>query len=118
MMAPQPQDPYCLRQREAEARQFQAQQDANAKVRQNRMLVEQSKCESASADDVKSTMEQTPILLGQYLKILDVTAPHFADDTCRAEAMTNKGIVDVIITFQDFNGKNYIQVRIVPHIGN
>ena len=136
MMSPQAQSPECLRDRaqaaraeEANRRQRQAAEERAERERQaraaaaaaaakERAAVEQAKCEAATAQDVKDTIEQDPVTFGRYAKILDLTEPSFVGNVCRSEAMTSRGIVNVIITFRDFNGKQYINVRVLPHTGS
>jgi hypothetical protein len=125
IMSPQPQSPDCLRLRErfrraqeAEERRRQAQAEAAAEAEQERLGAERLKCESATPEDVQSTVEQEPMIFGVYFRVLDVTQPRFNGQRCKSEVMTNKGIIDAWITFQDFDGKQFIQVRVMPHISN
>lgn len=136
MMQPQPQSQACLQQRaqaaraaEAERQRQQAateaaaqaarnQADAAEKANQERLAQARAQCESATAGQVQQTIEQDPVTFDRFVKILDVTAPHFDDETCRAEVMTVRGVIKTLITFQDFNGKQYIQVRILPSYGS
>jgi len=133
MMLPQPPSQACLQQRaaaaraaeaerqrqqaaaDAEAAARQAQAEAAKKARQERLATEQAKCENATAADVQSTIGQDPVTFERFVKILDVTAPHFdsSNETCRSEVMTVRGIVYTLVTFQDFNGKQYLRVRII-----
>jgi hypothetical protein len=136
MMLPQPQSQACVQQRaqaaraaEAERQRLAAQAAAEAAAQQERAAAEakasrerlaaaQAECQSASAEDVKATIDQDPVIFGRRVTVLDVTAPHYDRDACRAEAMTSRGIIDAVVTFQQFNGKQYIRVRYFPHLGS
>ena len=131
IMAPQPPNAACLeRQRAAaqvaaaeeqrrqaaaqmEEQRRQAAAQAAEKLRQERMAIEAGKCSQATSEDVRSALNNSPTL-GRYLKILDVTEPHFSGGQCRSEAMTSRGLYNALVSFEDFNGKTYVRVRMYP----
>lgn len=118
MMIPQPPNQECLRERAEAAREAAAAARANraraaaaARAKAERLAIEEQHCANATADDVRATIEQDPSVLGNAVKVLDVAAPHFVGETCRAEIMTTRGLIRTTLTFQAFNGRQYIQVR-------
>ncbi|MGE0418199.1 MAG: hypothetical protein AB7O80_15445 [Acetobacteraceae bacterium] len=118
IMQPQPPSQDCLAARAAAARAAEAERkrrqeraEAAARARAERLAAEQAKCETAHAEDVRATLEADPAALGRGTSILDMTEPHFTREACRNEIMTNRGIVDTVITFQEFNGKQYLRVK-------
>jgi multidrug efflux pump subunit AcrA (membrane-fusion protein) len=131
MTMPQPPSPACLEQRaqaaraaEAERKRQQAQaeaaaasqrarDEAEALARQERLVQERAKCESATADEVREAVEQDPITTMRYVRVLDVTAPHFSNGACWSEVLTVRAELHEMITFRTFNGKSYIQVHSV-----
>lgn len=131
MMQPQPPSQACLQQRaaaaraaeaerqrqqaaaQAEAAARQARAEAEEKARQERQARERAQCDATTGDDVRSTIEQDPMTLELFVKVLDAAAPVYDDGICRADVMTVRGVVHTVVTFQQFNGKPYLRVRIV-----
>ena len=129
MMAPQPPDPNCLaaqrqaaeaarRRQQAAAEAARRQQEARAAAERQRLEQEASLCANTTADDVRATVEQDPAGYGVQSKVLDVTAPHFANSACRTELMTAQGVLNGEIHFRDFNGRTYLQLRLAPERPN
>jgi len=125
MMAPQPPDQACLR---AQAQAAQAaesarrrQQAAAAAARerqqaelQQRMAALAAQCNAISVEQVRETVEQDPMIAGQPVKVLDVTAPQFTDGACRAQVLTTQGVLNGVLQYREFNGKNFLLARLTP----
>ncbi len=124
MMQPQPPSEACLqfraqqrREAEAERARQRARAEAAARARAEQLAAEQARCDMARSGDVRATLDADPSLLGRGVQILDMTEPAFVRDACRNEIMTSRGIMDSVITFQEFNGKQYIRVKVARRPG-
>jgi hypothetical protein len=131
MMQPQPASQACLQQRAAAARAAeaerqrrraavqaaaaaaQAREEAERQIREERQAREREQCDSATGQQVRGTIEQDPVTLDLFVKVLDAEAPRYDNGVCRADVMTVRGVVHTVVTFQLFNGSPYLRVRIV-----
>jgi len=125
MMQPQPPSEACLqfraqqrRESEAERARQRARAEAAARARAEQLAVDQAKCDMAKSGDVRATLDADPSVLGRGAQIMDMTEPAFVRDACRNEILTNRGIMDSVITFQEFNGKQYIRVKVTRRPGS
>ena len=125
MMSPQPPDPGCLRAQAQAAQAAEAarrrQQAAAAAARerrdaemQQRLAALTAQCAATTVDQVRETVEQDPMIAGQPVKVLDITAPQFGDGACRTQVLTTQGVLNGVLQYRDFNGKTFLLVRMTP----
>jgi hypothetical protein len=125
MMSPQPPDPACLRAQAQAARAAEAarrrQQEAAAAARaqrdaemQQRLAALSAQCATTTVDQVRETVEQDPMIAGQAIKVLDITAPQFGDGACRTQVLTTQGVLNGVLQYRDFNGKTFLLVHMTP----
>jgi hypothetical protein len=125
MMAPQPPDPGCLRAQAQAAQAAEAarrrQQAAAAAARekqqaemQQRLAMLSGQCTATTVDQVRETVEQDPMIAGQPVKVLDITAPQFADGACRTQVLTTQGVLNGVVQYRDFNSKTFLLVHLSP----
>jgi hypothetical protein len=113
IMQPGPPDPGCIQSRQAQ----EAAARAEAAERHAAKAAERQKCESVSVGQLRSTMEQAPLIDNGYMKIIDVARPQYDEerDMCSVRAMTNRGVVPAIVSFEEFNGSPYLRIRFLTN---